>query len=48
MQKAVPVGEGSMAAILGLDFSDVQEIAAKATAQANNDNGKEKSMSGCE
>lgn len=42
MQKAVPVGEGSMAAILGLDFGDVQEIAAKATAQANNDNGKEK------
>jgi [acyl-carrier-protein] S-malonyltransferase len=42
MQKAVPVGEGSMAAILGLDFVDVQEIAAKATAQANNDNGKEK------
>ena len=27
MQKAVPVGEGSMAAILGLDFSDVLAIA---------------------
>lgn len=30
MQKAVPVGEGSMAAILGLDFGDVQAIAQKA------------------
>jgi [acyl-carrier-protein] S-malonyltransferase len=34
MQKAVPVGVGSMAAILGLDFDDVKSIADKATAQA--------------
>lgn len=42
MQKAVPVGEGSMAAILGLDFDDVQEIAAKANGtgicESANDN----------
>jgi len=42
MQKAVPVGEGSMAAILGLDFADVQDIANKAnadgTCEAANDN----------
>jgi [acyl-carrier-protein] S-malonyltransferase len=42
MQKAVPVGQGSMAAILGLDFADVQEIAKKAnlesTCEAANDN----------
>ncbi|HPF78300.1 MAG TPA: ACP S-malonyltransferase [Alphaproteobacteria bacterium] len=41
MQKAVPVGEGSMAAILGLDLPDVQDIANKAQAQANQDGGKE-------
>ncbi len=35
MQKAVPVGEGSMAAILGLDFSDVKSIAEKAAAEVN-------------
>lgn len=34
MQKAVPVGVGSMAAILGLDFDDVKVIADKATEQA--------------
>ena len=34
MQKAVPVGVGSMAAILGLDFDVVKEIAEKAAAQA--------------
>lgn len=45
MQKAVPVGEGSMAAILGLDFSDVLAIASEAgtadqelVCQAANDN----------
>jgi len=45
MQKAVPVGEGSMAAILGLDFADVLAIASEAGAsdqelvcQAANDN----------
>lgn len=32
MQKAVPVGQGSMAAILGLDFDDVQKIAKTANA----------------
>jgi [acyl-carrier-protein] S-malonyltransferase len=30
MQAAVPVGEGAMAALLGLDFEAVQEIAAEA------------------
>ncbi|QJF51517.1 ACP S-malonyltransferase [Roseobacter ponti] len=30
MQKAVPVGQGAMAAVLGLDFDTVTEIAAKA------------------
>lgn len=35
MQKAVPVGEGSMAAVLGLDFDVVKEIAANATAKAS-------------
>ncbi len=42
MQKAVPVGVGSMAAILGLDFSVVEEIANEAaqgqTCAAANDN----------
>ncbi|MGD8325365.1 MAG: ACP S-malonyltransferase [Sphingomonadales bacterium] len=32
MQRAVPVGEGAMAALLGLDFADAQEI-AEAAAQ---------------
>lgn len=36
MQKAVPVGEGAMAAILGLDFDDVDAIAA----QSASENGK--------
>lgn len=35
MQKAVPVGEGSMAAILGMDLPDVQNIAKM--AGSNND-----------
>ena len=46
MQKAVPVGVGAMAAILGLDFPAVAEIAALASAEsggavceAANDNG---------
>ena len=32
MQSAVPVGEGAMAAILGLDFETVAKVAQKATA----------------
>jgi [acyl-carrier-protein] S-malonyltransferase len=48
MQKAVPLGEGAMAAILGLDFAEVAEIAAEAArdphlsgaiCEAANDNG---------
>ncbi|MBE1293002.1 MAG: ACP S-malonyltransferase [Rhodobacteraceae bacterium] len=42
MQAAVPVGEGAMAAILGLDFAAVQEVADTAAqgevCQAANDN----------
>lgn len=42
MQKAVPVGEGAMAAILGLDLEAVQEVAEAAAqgevCQAANDN----------
>jgi [acyl-carrier-protein] S-malonyltransferase len=42
MQKAVPVGEGAMAAILGLDLDAVREVAEAAAAgevcQAANDN----------
>lgn len=42
MQEAVPVGLGAMAALLGLDFAAVQEIAAEAAGgevcQAANDN----------
>lgn len=42
MQRAVPVGKGAMAAILGLDFSDVQAITKEAsgdgTVEAANDN----------
>ena len=48
MQKAVPVGIGAMAAILGLDLSDVLAVAKRATAesgkevvcQAANDNSQ--------
>lgn len=36
MQRAVPVGVGAMAAILGLDLPDVQKIAHDATASVNN------------
>jgi [acyl-carrier-protein] S-malonyltransferase len=48
MQRAVPVGAGAMAAILGLDFAQVSAIAAQAASdlvsqgaicQAANDNG---------
>lgn len=43
MQAAVPVGEGAMAAIIGLEHSDVQAICAEASAigpcQIANDNG---------
>jgi [acyl-carrier-protein] S-malonyltransferase len=48
MQKAVPVGEGAMAAILGLEFGQVVKVAAQAASdlyltgaicQAANDNG---------
>ena len=42
MQAAVPVGEGAMAALLGLDFAGAQAVAAKAAqgevCQAANDN----------
>jgi [acyl-carrier-protein] S-malonyltransferase len=41
MQKAVPVGEGSMAAILGLDLPDVQAIAEESMAQANQGQGRD-------
>ncbi len=42
MQKAVPVGEGAMAALLGLDFDQAMEVAQEAAGsevcQAANDN----------
>ncbi len=42
MQKAVPVGEGAMAALLGIDIDDADEIAAEAAGEgvcaAANDN----------
>lgn len=42
MQQAVPVGEGAMAALLGLDFADAVAVAAEAAqgevCQAANDN----------
>ena len=34
MQRAVPVGQGSMAAILGLEIDDVREIALNASSRA--------------
>ena len=37
MQKAVPVGVGAMAAILGLDLSDVQSISREASEKAGAD-----------
>ncbi len=43
MQKAVPVGQGAMAALIGLDLGDVKAIAADAASAgicaAANDNG---------
>jgi [acyl-carrier-protein] S-malonyltransferase len=43
MQQAVPVGAGAMAALLGLEFDTVKEVAAEAAqgqvCQAANDNG---------
>src|SRR5690606_8552279 len=43
MQRAVPVGEGAMAALLGLDFEQASEVAAEAAqgdvCAAANDNG---------
>jgi len=43
MQKAVPVGTGAMAALIGMDFAQVGEIAREAAqngvCQAANDNG---------
>lgn len=43
MQKAVPVGQGAMAALIGLDYDAAVEIAAEAAqgqvCQAANDNG---------
>jgi [acyl-carrier-protein] S-malonyltransferase len=43
MQKAVPVGEGAMAALMGLEFDQVAGLAAEAAqgqvCQAANDNG---------
>lgn len=35
MQRAVPVGDGAMAAILGLSFSDVMAIADESTSEGN-------------
>jgi 3-oxoacyl-(acyl-carrier-protein) reductase/malonyl CoA-acyl carrier protein transacylase len=43
MQKAVPVGTGAMAALIGLEFAQVADVAAEAAqdqiCQAANDNG---------
>ena len=43
MQKAVPVGAGAMAALIGLELADVKAIAAEAASvgvcAAANDNG---------
>lgn len=43
MQRAVPVGAGAMAALIGLDFAEAAAVAAEAAAgqvcQAANDNG---------
>jgi len=41
MQKAVPAGEGSMAAILGLDLDVVKDVTDKSMAQANSNGSKE-------
>lgn len=43
MQKAVPAGQGAMAAIIGLEYADVESVCAEASAQGSvqiaNDNG---------
>ncbi|MEZ5781886.1 MAG: ACP S-malonyltransferase [Rhizobiaceae bacterium] len=39
MQAAVPVGEGAMAAIIGLDHAGVEEACSEAGCQIANDNG---------
>ncbi len=41
MQKAVPAGVGSMAAILGLDLDVVKDVTKKSMAKANINGGKE-------
>src|ERR1700691_1272689 len=51
MQKAVPVGAGAMAALIGLEFSAVKAIAAEAAgsevcAAANNNGGDQVVLSG--
>lgn len=38
MQRAVPVGEGAMAAVMGLDVDDVRAVAEEAGAACANDN----------
>lgn len=38
MQRAVPVGQGTMAAIIGMDFSDVESIADQATIEMKKEN----------
>jgi [acyl-carrier-protein] S-malonyltransferase len=37
MQRAVPVGEGAMAALIGLDLGDVIEVAAAAVAESQDE-----------
>jgi len=41
MQKAVPAGEGAMAAILGLDLDVVKDVTNKSMVEANKGEGKE-------
>ncbi len=48
MQKAVPVGVGSMAAILGLDFDDVQNIANQASQKASEQGGEQGEENVCD
>ena len=48
MQEAVPVGQGTMAAILGLNFEDVQAITVKASSQAGADEICESANDNCE
>ena len=39
MQSAVPVGEGAMAALMGLEIADVERLCAEAGCEVANDNG---------